>query len=104
MNENEVKPQPGYQQNQPLQDNLTDNQTQTGNYQEENSENRDRDSRKEFPERTQQHDYKNPSADQIENDEEDDVDTDGQIFDQDYDTNADPVDEQSSGLRDTNNI
>jgi len=95
MDENQINPEPGYQQNQPLQDNLTDNQTQSGNDQEEDLGNRDRNSRKEFPERTQQHDYKNPSANQTENDEEDEVDTDGAIFNQEVENNTDPVEEQS---------
>ena len=95
MNENQFTPETGSQQNQPLQDNLTDNQIPSGSYQQEESENTDRNTQREFPERTQQHDYKNPSANQMENTEDDEVDTDGEIFEEDDETNTDPVDEQT---------
>lgn len=105
MNENQFTPETGNQQNQSLQDKLTGDQTQPGNYRGEDSEDRDRNTQQEFPERTQQHDYKNPTATQFEDDDEDDADTDGQIFEQDEeDEDADPVDEQSSGLRDTDRM
>lgn len=49
-----------------------------------------------FPQRSQQHDYKDPSGNQLDNDDDDDIDTDGEIFDQDKeDESTDPVDEQS---------
>jgi hypothetical protein len=104
MNDNQFTPETGNQQNQPLKEKLSDNQNQSENNQGEDSENGDRNTRKDFPERTQQHDYKNPTADQTENEEEDDVDTDGQIFVNNDDADADPVDEQSTDLRDTDHI
>jgi len=59
-------------------------------------ENNERATPNEFPERSHQHDYKDPSANQFENDDEDDddMDTDTEIFNQDEDESADPVDEQ----------
>lgn len=104
MNENQFTPETGNQLNQPLKEKLTDNQNQSEINQGEDSENRDRNTRKDFPERTQQHDYKNPTANQTENDEGKDVDTDGQIFDNNDDTDADPVDGQITDLRDTDHI
>lgn len=96
MNENQISPKPGYQQNQPLQGNLTDDQSQPGSYEKEDSEIRDRNSQQqEFPERNHQHDYKTPSAGQNEDDEEDDVDTDEENPDKDNTTKNFPAEKQT---------
>lgn len=96
MSENQFKPEPGTQQNyQPSQDTRREYENPTG----DNSaiiDDNERAAPQEFPERSHQHDYKNPSGNQIDNDvDDDDVDTDGEIFDQDEDEATDPVDEQS---------
>ena len=88
MTEKQLNSEPDYRQSQSFQSELTDNQTQPGNFQEEGSvENRDRNFEKEFPERTHQHDYKTPSANQNVTDEEDEADTDGEIYNQDVENN-----------------
>lgn len=97
MNENQFNAQPGFQQNQPLQEEkLTDYQSQSGNFQGEDTENSDR--QKDFPQRTQQHDYKDPSANHNDEDEDDEVDTDEGIFDEEDETNPDSVEDQIPGV------
>lgn len=102
MDANQITPEPGNQQNQPFKDNLSENQILPGNYQAEDAENRDENSQKEFPERTQQHDYNNPSANQNENDEEevdeDELNTEGEAFGQDYEDNTNLPDEQPTDV------
>lgn len=100
MNENTFNPKTGDQQNyRPSQDTRTDYENPAG----DNStiiDDNERATPQEFPERVQQHDYKTPSGNQLEDDDEsyneDDVDTDGEVFNQDAENEAaDPVDEQS---------
>ena len=103
MDENQINPETGIQHYQPLHAKLTA-QTLPGNYQEEDSENLDKNFGKESPERTQRHDYKDPSADQIEDDEDDEAYTNGDIYTHDYDTNTDPADEQSPDVSNQDHV
>lgn len=101
MNEKQFNTEPGTRQNfQPSQNTRTDYENPAGD-DSTTIDDYERATPQEFPEHNQQHDYKNPSANQTEDDEdesdtEDEADTDGEIFNQDDEDEAtDPVDDQS---------